>query len=227
MTTAGWRGRQRVIGNYLVCWSTAGLSDRSSVRSAGTRPPQMPYWPILQCASENSRHSARTGHAAHTEIAAAASCRADCVPTLTGNHSSGSKVLSAHRACCKTTPEISSSPASPQTSPPGLRNGWFSCGSSPGTRSGLRDWRRLACPGRRMAYRGGIVTRRVDRPGACRHELSADLCHRRETHRGTYAGTTGLSATSRDVLSPPAQGDHVGGIVEAAAAALPSANSLR
>ena len=71
---------------------------RTAARSAGTRPPQTPCWPILQCRIDNSRHARRTEQAAQTAIASAASRRAASASVLTGNHSSGSSEPSAQRA---------------------------------------------------------------------------------------------------------------------------------
>jgi len=72
---------------------------RRAARSAATRPPQTPCWPISQCRSDSARHSARTTQVVHTVIAAAASWRALPISTLTGNHWSGSRPLSVQRAC--------------------------------------------------------------------------------------------------------------------------------
>jgi hypothetical protein len=72
---------------------------RHAARSAATRPPHIPCWPISQCRSDSARHSARTRQVVHTVIAAAASWRALPISTLTGNHWSGSRLLSVQRAC--------------------------------------------------------------------------------------------------------------------------------
>ena len=67
-----WAGR----GSSTVTGAPRSHSWRSELRSASTRPPQMPCWPApLQVRSDNSRHSARTGHTAHTASARAASAR--------------------------------------------------------------------------------------------------------------------------------------------------------
>src|SRR5258705_3175604 len=80
----------------------AGHRRRSRARSVATRPPQTPCWPMSQCRSDSSRHCARTGQLVQTAIAAAASWRALAGSLLTGYHWSGSRPLSAHRACLAT-----------------------------------------------------------------------------------------------------------------------------
>jgi hypothetical protein len=84
------RGTGRIV---LGC-----LRRRNAARSAGTRPPQTPCWPISQCRSDSSRHWVRTRQVVQTVIAAAASWRALSASALTGNHWSGSRVLSAQRS---------------------------------------------------------------------------------------------------------------------------------
>jgi hypothetical protein len=54
--------------------------------------------PMYHWRSDSSRHCLRTGHAAQTASAAAASRRAKSILALTGYHWSGSRLLSAHRA---------------------------------------------------------------------------------------------------------------------------------
>jgi putative Mn2+ efflux pump MntP len=76
---------------------SAAIRRRSSARSAATRPPQTPCWPMSQCRSDSARHSARTRQELQMAIAAAASWRALPASALTGNHSSGSRPASAHR----------------------------------------------------------------------------------------------------------------------------------
>jgi len=71
---------------------------RSRARSAGASPPHTPCWPMSQCRSDSTRHSPRTRQLVQTAIAAAASSRALAGSTLTGNHWSGSRPLSAHLA---------------------------------------------------------------------------------------------------------------------------------
>jgi hypothetical protein len=58
----------------------------------------MPCWPMSQYHSDSARHSPRTRQLLQTAMAAAASRRALSGVTLTGNHSSGSRLLSVHRA---------------------------------------------------------------------------------------------------------------------------------
>jgi hypothetical protein len=53
---------------------------------------------MSQCRSDSTRHSPRTRQPVQTAIAAAASWRAVAGSTLTGNHWSGSRPLSAHLA---------------------------------------------------------------------------------------------------------------------------------
>ena len=66
---------------------------RNAARSAATRPPQTPCWPIVQCRSASSRHAPRTGQAVQIAMAPAASRRAASASVLTGNHSSGTRSL--------------------------------------------------------------------------------------------------------------------------------------
>jgi hypothetical protein len=81
----------------------AVLRRRASVGATRhVRPPRghprRRAGPIVQCRSASSRHAPRTGQARQTAMAAAASRRAASAAVLTGNHSSGSRVPSAHRA---------------------------------------------------------------------------------------------------------------------------------
>jgi hypothetical protein len=77
------------MGNYLI----VSPSELGNYKIADT-----------QCRSDSSRHWARTGQLVQTAIAAAASWRAWAGSILTGYHWSGSKPLSAHRACLATGP---------------------------------------------------------------------------------------------------------------------------
>ena len=69
--------------------SCATRAARSRSRSAGTVPPHTPCWPTAQLRSANSRHCSRTGQAAHTTIAPAASRLAASADALAGYQSSG------------------------------------------------------------------------------------------------------------------------------------------
>jgi hypothetical protein len=72
--TAGSSSRATVIPRPAF-WP-AGTRRRNPARSAATRPPQIPCWPMSQCCRDSVRQWPRTGQVAQIAIAAAASWRA-------------------------------------------------------------------------------------------------------------------------------------------------------
>ena len=64
----------------------ASLRRCNAARSAATRPPQTPCWPIVQCRSASSRHAPRTGQARQiARVAAAAPAAARQRLVIAGN----------------------------------------------------------------------------------------------------------------------------------------------
>ena len=177
--------RSGTDGTWLLLRPEASHSWRSAARSAGTKPPQTPCWPMVQCRSASSRHAPRTGQAVQIATASAASRRAASASRLTGNHSSGSRPQSAHRAPLATSArsarsasqaDCSRSPDVPTTlrTPASLNT--FSAGRAPGTAPCLAArsmviWVGAAAdPIRSSSRRSGSAGRAQGRTGAAGNE---------------------------------------------------------
>jgi hypothetical protein len=97
-TSSAWQANLRPAGSY-VCPRCGRARRRIRARSAATRPPQTPCWPMSQRRRDSVRQWPRTGQVVQIAIAAAASWLAWRGSALTGNHWSGSRSLSEHWAC--------------------------------------------------------------------------------------------------------------------------------